>query len=55
MTPDEPRREVGQLVHATDCTGPRIVRHETPRRHLLVCTACRAQTTVPRRNEWRGP
>ena len=45
--------ESGVLVHADDCPGPAVVRHETPRRHVIACRACGASVTVPRRNEWR--
>ncbi len=41
------------IVHTQDCPGARIVRRETPHRHLIICTACQAQVSVPRRNEWR--
>ncbi|WP_256842559.1 hypothetical protein [Ornithinimicrobium cryptoxanthini] len=41
-----------ELVHAEGCPGARIVRRETPRRHLLVCSGCSALVAVPKRTEW---
>lgn len=41
------------LETAASPEDARIVRRETPHRHLLCCSGCGAVASVPRRNEWR--
>lgn len=56
MTPTDPPdttpTEAGHLEHETTCPGPELVEHDTARRVLIVCKACRATAYRPRVNRW---
>lgn len=41
-----------QLVHAPDCTGPKITRKDAIGYASVRCTACGAHARVPLRREW---
>lgn len=51
--PDELRPAVGQVVHASNCPGSRLVRRDGTRAAVLTCQSCGRWATTPRRNEWR--
>lgn len=41
-----------ELVHADDCPGAAVVKHETARTHHYVCRGCQAWHSTPRRPAW---
>lgn len=47
--------EAGRIEHAQDCPGGRIVRRQSARHDLLVCTACYRIARTPRRTDWTEP
>lgn len=51
----EPRPEAGQVEHTDDCPGGRLVRRQSARHDLLVCTACYGMARTPRRTDWTDP
>lgn len=51
-TDDNTPTGTGALEHMSGCTTPRVIEHQTPRRRLLTCRTCGAQTTLPRVTRW---